>query len=86
MLDKTARVSRFKPLPILTINLAKILAWLISFIKAPLPKVTSNKIASVPAANFLDITEAAINGMDSTVPVTSLRAYIFLSAGTKDWV
>ena len=29
------------------------------------------------------ITLEAISGMPSTVPVTSLRAYISLSAGTK---
>ncbi len=38
---------------------------------------------SEPAANFLDITLAAIRGIDSTVAVTSRSAYIFLSAGTK---
>ncbi|SGA32076.1 Uncharacterised protein [Chlamydia abortus] len=36
-----------------------------------------------PVANFLDIIEEAIKGIESTVPVTSLKAYNFLSAGTK---
>ena len=44
------------------------------FIKAPLPTFTSNKMACAPEANFLLITEDAISGMLSTVPVTSRNA------------
>ncbi len=51
--------------------------------KAPAPVFTSKTIASAPAAIFLLIIELAINGIESTVPVTSLRAYNFLSAGVK---
>ena len=51
--------------------------------KAPLPVFTSNKIQSLPAAIFLPMMETAINGILSTVAVTSLRAYSFLSAGVK---
>ena len=36
-------------------------------------------IISAPLAIFLDIILDAISGIDSTVPVTSRRAYIFLS-------
>ena len=53
------------------------------FIKAPLPTFTSNKIACAPEANFLLITEDAIRGILSTVPVTSRKAYSFLSAGAS---
>ena len=35
----------------------------------------------MPSAIFLLIIEPQINGMEATVPVTSRRAYIFLSAG-----
>ena len=54
-----------------------------SFINAPLPNLTSNKIVSEPEANFFDIIEDAIKGIESTVAVTSLKAYNFLSAGTR---
>ena len=37
----------------------------------------------VPAANFFPIIDTAIKGILSTVAVTSLRAYNFLSAGVK---
>ena len=59
------------------------LASSIVFIKAPLPTFTSKTILSAPDANFLLIMLDAISGIDSVVPVTSLKAYIFLSAGTK---
>ena len=42
--------------------------------KAPSPTLTSSRIASAPAASFLDITDAAINPGAGTVPVTSLSA------------
>ena len=51
-----------------------------SFMNAPSPIVTSSRIASEPAASFLDMMEDAISGMQPTVAVTSRRAYIFLSA------
>ncbi|MFR3071338.1 MAG: hypothetical protein ACLTK8_00215 [Paeniclostridium sp.] len=50
--------------------------------KCPSPYLTSSNIVSEPDANFLDIIDDAISGIDSTVPVTSLKA-IILSAGTK---
>ena len=53
------------------------------FIKAPLPTFTSSKMACAPEANFLLITEDAIRGILSTVPVTSRKAYSFLSAGAS---
>ncbi len=49
---------------------------------APEPHFTSKTIPSAPSATFFDNIEAVISGMDSIVPVTSLSAYSFLSAGT----
>ena len=63
-----------------TISLA---SWMLSstvFIKAPVPVVTSSKMASDPEASFLDMMLEAISGMQLTVAVTSRSAYIFLSA------
>ena len=48
--------------------------------------MTSNTIASAPDANFLHIILLAINDILSTVAVTSLSAYIFLSATAIDAV
>jgi hypothetical protein len=45
-----------------------------SFMKAPEPTLTSSTSAPVPSAIFFDMTELAISGMLSTVPVTSRRA------------
>ena len=45
-----------------------------SGMNAPSPTFTSSRIASAPAASFLDITEAAIRPGAGTVPVTSLSA------------
>ena len=42
--------------------------------KAPFPHFTSSKIQSAPDANFFDIIDEAIRGIDSTVPVTSLNS------------
>ncbi len=42
--------------------------------KAPFPTFTSSTIPSAPAAIFFDMMLAAISGMLSTVPVTSLSA------------
>ena len=54
-----------------------------SFMKAPAPVFTSRVRAAVPSAIFLDMIEEAISGIASTVPVTSRRAYSFLSAGAS---
>ena len=45
-----------------------------SFMKAPRPHFTSSTSASAPSASFLERIDAAISGIDSTVPVTSRRA------------
>lgn len=47
------------------------------FINAPVPVLTSKTKPSVPLANFLLIIELEINGIDSTVPVTSIFLYFF---------
>ncbi len=52
-------------------------------INAPTPVFTSSTIPSEPAASFLLMIELAISGMESTVAVTFLKAYICLSAGTR---
>ena len=44
-----------------------------SFMNAPRPCFTSSTRASMPSASFLDRIEAAMSGIDSTVPVTSRR-------------
>ena len=54
-----------------------------SRMNAPLPTFTSSTSALVPSAIFLDMIELAISGMDSTVPVTSRRAYSLRSAGAR---
>ena len=69
--------------PIDIIASANFVASSIVCINAPSPYLTSSNIVSEPDANFLDIIDDAISGIDSTVPVTSLKAYNFLSAGTK---
>lgn len=53
------------------------------FMKAPVPTFTSRTSEPVPSAIFFDMIEDAISGMASTVPVTSRRAYSFLSAGAR---
>ncbi len=50
---------------------------------APLPTFTSSTSAPVPSAIFLLMIDEAISGIDSTVPVTSRRAYSFASAGAR---
>ena len=52
-------------------------------INAPSPYLTSSSIALDPEANFFDMIDDAIRGIELTVAVTSLRAYSFLSAGTN---
>ena len=69
--------------PISIIVRANSFASSMVFIKAPSPYLTSNNIASLPAASFFDMIEDAINGIQETVAVTSRKAYIFLSAGSK---
>ncbi len=69
--------------PISAITCASCSALSKSRINAPLPHFTSSTIPSAPAAIFLDIMLAAISGILSTVPVTSRRAYSFLSAGVR---
>ena len=54
-----------------------------SFMKAPLPTLTSSTRAPVPSAIFFDMIELAIRGIDSTVPVMSRRAYSLRSAGAR---
>ena len=81
ILVKVAIVGFLASLPSSTIVLAKHLALSTFFINAPLPTLTSNTIESAPLANFLDIIEDAINGIESTVAVTSRKAYKSLSAG-----
>ena len=67
-------------LPKSIIILDNFLALCKSFTKAPEPTLTSNTSFLAPSAIFLLIIEEAIKGRDSTVAVTSLNAYIFLSA------
>ena len=81
--DITAIVFLPARLPILTISSASSSASCIFFINAPLPTLTSSTIAPAPAAIFLLIILLAISGMLSTMAVTSLKAYIFLSAGAR---
>ena len=56
------------------------------FMNAPLPVLTSSTSASMPSAIFLLMMDAVMSGMLSTVPVTSRRAYSFLSAGAISFV
>ena len=66
--------------PMATISCASSMLWSTVFINAPVPVVTSSRMASEPEASFLDMMLDAISGMQLTVAVTSRRAYIFLSA------
>ena len=54
------------------------------FINAPSPTLTSSTIPSAPVASFLLIIDEHISGMLSTVAVAFLKAYSFLSAGTRE--
>ena len=56
------------------------------FMKAPSPHLTSSTMTSDPEASFFDMIELTIRGIDGTVPVTSRRAYSFLSAGARSAV
>ena len=79
------RAAIFRPAlrPMATISRASSRASPRSFMKAPLPHFTSSRTASLPDASFLLIILLAIRLLFSTVPVTSRRAYIFLSAGVR---
>ena len=71
---RSATTFRSAPRPSSSIASASILASSSDFMNAPSPTFTSRTIASAPAAIFLDMMLAAINGMLSTVAVTSRRA------------
>ena len=79
----SAHTCLFSNVPIFTIVRASLYASSFVRINAPLPVFTSRTIASAPLASFLDMILDAISGMERTVAVTSLKAYIFLSAGTR---
>ena len=80
---RTAVVGFPAATPISTMARANSKARSFVFIKAPSPYFTSKTIASAPPASFLLITELAIRGILSTVPVASRRAYKSLSAGAN---
>ena len=61
-------------LPKSTMVLASKVAFLGSLMNAPEPVFTSSTNALVPSAIFLLIIDEAINGIASTVPVTSRKA------------
>ncbi len=69
--------------PIATMVCARRRASTCFFMKAPLPTLTSSTSASTPSASFFDMIEEEISGIDSTVPVTSRRAYSLRSAGAS---
>ncbi len=54
-----------------------------SFMNAPEPTLTSRTRPPVPSAIFLLMIELAINGIDSTVAVTSRKEYSLRSAGAR---
>ena len=74
MLVSSATVGVPKPMPTRTSVSASFRARVSSFMKAPRPTFTSSTSASMPSASFLDRMEAAMSGIDSTVPVTSRSA------------
>ncbi len=67
-------VSRPARRPSSTIVSARARASPTVFMNAPSPTFTSRTIACAPAAIFLDMIEAAISWIESTVPVTSRSA------------
>ena len=81
VISATVRLPSFSP--IFTIVDASSRALSSVSMKAPLLVFTSSTIASAPAAIFLLMMLEAISGMLFTVPVTSRRAYINLSAGSS---
>ncbi len=80
----TAVVRQPAALAVFVSAFAKPRACAMSFIKAPLPVLTSKTKPSKPPANFLERIEAVIRSMLSTVDVTSRTAYKRLSAGAID--
>ncbi len=74
MLVSRATVLTPASLPRATMVSASSRARASSFMKAPLPTLTSSTSEPVPSAIFLLMIEEAISGMASTVPVTSRRA------------
>ena len=70
-------------LPISTMVSANCFAREKSFMNAPRPALTSKTNDCVPSAIFLLMMEEAIKGIHSTAPMTSLKEYIFRSAGAK---
>ena len=79
----SARVFTPALVPKSTITLASSLAFFGSEMNAPEPALTSRTSALVPSAIFLLMMLEAISGIACTVPVTSLSAYNFLSAGAN---
>jgi hypothetical protein len=79
-----ASVSTPACVPMATIDAASARACAVSFMNAPSPHFTSSRTALLPSAIFLLMIEAEISGMLSIVPVTSRRAYSFLSAGASE--
>ncbi len=81
--DSTALVVIPMPLDAATIDLAKSLALSSSTMNAARPNLTSRTSAESPSAAFFETIEDVMRGIESIVPVTSLRAYILRSAGTS---
>ena len=79
----TAAMFRPAIRPTFTISRARVKASSSRSIKAPEPVFTSSTMVLAPEASFLDMMLLTIRGMESTVAVTSRRAYIFLSAGAR---
>ena len=84
--ETTAQAKTLFFFKIFTINLASFFASTKLSINAPSPYFTSKTITLAPLASFLLTIEEAISGKLATVFVLSLRAYIFLSAGTRSSV
>ena len=81
VMSACTRLSMRRPMP--TIICARRRASTCFFMKAPLPTFTSSTSASTPSASFFDMIEEEISGIDSTVAVTSRRAYSLRSAGAS---
>ncbi len=79
----TALVAIPMPLAASTIERARLVASARSTMNAALPNLTSRTRADRPSAAFFETIDEVISGTDATVPVTSLRAYILRSAGTR---
>lgn len=83
MLVMSASTRRPMSQPIRTMVCARRTASGTIFMNAPEPTFTSSRMQLEPAASFLLMMELAISGMEPTVAVTSRRAYMSLSAGTR---